>query len=98
MTRYVRMVDIFEIDVPMQSSPGGRVYVVSVHVQNRSMNKFVRTYVCDFQTDVRMLVDLVRTGTSETSSVGYTYVSNVPTHVHPTPVNYFVKVQYLHNL
>ena len=41
MTRYVRMVDNFEIDVPMQSSPGGRVYVVSVHVQNRSMNKFV---------------------------------------------------------
>ena len=31
------LVDIFEINV----CPGGRVYVVSVHVQNRSMNKFV---------------------------------------------------------
>ena len=35
------MVDKFEIYVPMQSSPGGRVYVVSVYVQNRSMNKCV---------------------------------------------------------
>ena len=76
------MVDIYEINI----RPGGRLHVVYVYVQNRSMNKFVRTYVCDFQTDVRMLVDLVRTGTS------------VPTHVHPTPVNYFVKVQHLHNL
>ena len=37
----IRMVDKFELYVPMQSSPGGRVYVVSVYVQNRSMNKCV---------------------------------------------------------